>query len=203
MKLALEKLGFGPCHHMEEVIARMPVQVPLWTAAVNGAPDWGAIYAGYASAVDLPTAGFFRELAEAYPEAKFVLTVRSPESWADSFGETIDRLLTAGDQLPPEMQEWLSMGRAVLARTGFPGGLDRAALISRFNAHTAAVEAAIPASRLLVFQVKDGWGPLCSFLRVPEPSEPFPRSNNREEFWELVGGGPAAPGSQPQPAAAV
>ena len=66
--------------------------------------------------------------------------------------------------------------------------LDRDDLIAGFNAHNEAVKAAVPADRLLVFEVKDGWGPLCDFLGVPAPDEPFPRSNDREEFWELVFG---------------
>src|SRR5881392_1376283 len=81
LKLALNQLGFGPCHHMEEVILNQPAQIPLWAAAVNGSPDWEAIYKGYESAVDWPTAGFFRELSAVYPRAKFVLTVRRREGW--------------------------------------------------------------------------------------------------------------------------
>ena len=52
--------------------------------------------------------------------------------------------------------------------------------------HNEAVKETIPASQLLVFEVKDGWEPLCTFLGVPVPDEPFPRTNNREEFWDLV-----------------
>ena len=105
LKKALERLGLGPCHHMEEVIFHMPEQVPLWAAAADGRPDWEAIYKGYESAVDWPTAGFTRELTGTYPDAKFILTVRAPESWAESFSETIGKVMTIKDQLPPEMQD--------------------------------------------------------------------------------------------------
>ena len=188
LKLALNQLGMGPCHHMEEVIHNMPTQVPLWSAALHSAPDWQAIYAGYESAVDWPTAGFFRELIDAYPNAKFVLTHRSAESWADSFGETIYALITASDQAPPEMQDWLKMAIGVIAKTGFPLGLDRPALIAAFEAHITAVKAVIPAQQLLLFEVKQGWGPLCDFLGVAAPDEPFPRTNDRIEFWDRVQG---------------
>jgi len=54
LKLALEQLGFGPCHHMEEVMTD-PAQLPHWQAAVAGEPvDWDAAFAGYNSAVDWP-----------------------------------------------------------------------------------------------------------------------------------------------------
>ena len=119
LKLAINQLGLGPCHHMEEVLHNMPVQVPLWSAALRGRPDWQAIYSGYNSTVDWPSACFFRELHTAFPDAKFVLTHRSPESWADSFGETIYKLLAAKDQAPPEMKAWLEMAAGVVAKTGF------------------------------------------------------------------------------------
>jgi hypothetical protein len=188
LKLALNQLGFGPCHHMEEVLHHMPVQVPLWSAAVAGQPDWSAIYGDYRSAVDWPTAGFFRELVREFPSAKFVLTDRSPERWADSFGATIYKLLAGADQAPDEMQDWLSMANGVVSRSGFPPGLDRQGLIRAFETHNEAVKEAVPASQLLVFQVKDGWDPLCAFLDAPVPAEAFPRTNDRGEFWDRVQG---------------
>jgi hypothetical protein len=188
LKLAIDQLGLGPCHHMEEVLHHMPVQVPLWSAALGGRPDWPAIYNGYASAVDWPTACFFRDLHRAYPSAKFILTHRSPESWADSFGATIYKLITERGQAPPEMKDWLDMAAGVIARTGFPAGLDRDGLIKAYTAHNDAVKRAIPSDHLLVYQVKDGWEPLCAFLGKAAPSDPFPRTNDRAEFWDRVAG---------------
>ena len=188
LKLAINRLGLGPCHHMEEVLHNMPVQVPLWAAAVNGTPDWDRIYKGYESAVDWPTAGFFRELSAAYPSAKFILTTRTPESWAESFSETIYKALAGRDRAPPEQQAWLQMVVDVVSKTGFPAGLDVDGLMRAFSAHNDAVRAAIPAKQLLVYQVKDGWEPLCAFLGAPVPAEPFPRTNDRAEFWDRVSG---------------
>ncbi|GAB3685064.1 sulfotransferase family protein [Salinisphaera aquimarina] len=188
LKLALQQLGLGPCFHMEEVLQHMPVQVPLWSNALNGKPDWQAIYGGYESAVDWPTAGFFRELNAAYPSARFVLTHRSPESWADSFGATIYTLIGDRYNAPPDMKAWLEMAAGVIARTGFPEGLDRDALVERFVAHNEAVKKTIPADRLLVYEIRQGWEPLCEFLGVPVPEPAFPRSNDRTEFWDLVAG---------------
>ncbi len=188
LKLAINQIGLGPCHHMEAVLHNMPVQVPLWSAALDGSPDWSAIYNGFDSAVDWPTAGFFRELLEAYPSAKFVLTERNPENWANSFGATIYKLLASKDQSPPEMKAWLDMCDGVIAKTGFPPGLNHDSLMNAFIAHNEAVRATIPASQLLIYEVKQGWGPLCEFLDVPAPDEPFPRTNDRAEFWDRVTG---------------
>lgn len=188
LKLALNRLGFGPCYHMEEVLHHMPVHVPLWSAALSGQPDWEAIFSAYRSAVDWPTAGFFRELIAAYPSARFVLTQRSPGSWADSFGATIYKLLGDRDKVPPEMKAWLEMSSGVIAKTGFPDGLDRAALIRAFMDHNEAVRKAIPVDQLLVYEVREGWGPLCEFLEVAVPADAFPRTNDRAEFWDRVAG---------------
>jgi hypothetical protein len=186
LKLAIERLGLGPCHHMEEVFSDMATQVPLWTAAVKGRPDWAAIYKGYASAVDWPTARFFRELLREYPSAKFVLTHRNPQSWAESFSDTIYKLIADTADAPPELRAWFNMVGDVVARTGFPSGLDVTALTKAYVSHNEAVRAAIPAHQLLVYQVKEGWEPLCAFLDVPVPTDPFPRTNDRAEFWARI-----------------
>ena len=61
-------------------------------------------------------------------------------------------------------------------------------LIDAFVAHSESVRSVIPADQLLVYEVREGWEPLCDFLQVPVPDEPFPRTNRREEFWDLVRG---------------
>ncbi len=186
LKLALNTLGFGPCHHMEEVVLNMPRQLPLWVDVVNGKPHWSEIFASYRSTVDWPTARYFRELLAAYPSAKFILTHRSAESWAESFAATIYKLLAERSEAPAAMHAWLDWVSTVIAQTGFPPGLDVEGLTQAFVAHNEAVKAAIPSNQLLIYQVKEGWEPLCAFLGVSTPSEPFPRTNNRSEFWDLV-----------------
>jgi len=188
LKLAINRLGLGPCHHMEEVLLNAATQVPLWASALQGQPDWAAIYAGYASAVDWPTAGFFRELNAAYPDARFVLTIRDPERWADSFAATIYKLVATPELLPEAARPWHDMAAGVVARTGFPLGLDLPTLMQRHAAHVQAVRETIPAERLLVYEVRQGWEPLCAFLGRPVPDEPFPQTNHRAEFWDRVMG---------------
>lgn len=176
---------------MEEVIIHMPKFLPLWQAAQAGNPDWNAIFEGYNSTVDWPTATYYRGLHAAYPESKFVLTVRSPESWAASFGETINALIAHKDEAPTHMREWLDMCEDIIATAGFRANMNPEQLAEKFVAHNEAVKAAIPAEKLLVFDVRDGWAPLCDFVGLDAPDTPFPRSNGREEFWEKVKG-PAA-----------
>ena len=183
LKLALEQLGFGPCHHMIEVIGHGDAQVPLWNAALNGEPDFEAIYSGYGAAVDWPTAAFWQELAVAYPDAKVILSSRSSESWYNSISETI--LATVWDEAswPPPAVEWFRMVSKVLERS-LGTARDKDSILAAFEAHEAAVKAAIPAERLLVHSAKEGWAPLCAFLGVPVPDAPYPRTNSKEEFFE-------------------
>lgn len=184
LKLALNELGAGPCHHMKEVVLDMAAQVPLWTDALSGKPDWNAIYKGYESAVDWPTAAFYRELSAVCPSAKVILTHRNPESWAESFSETIYKVIAEKNLIPEKRRAWLEVVTGVVEKSGFPAGLDKASLIDAFVAHNEAVKAAIPPERLLVFDVKEGWEPLCAFLDAPVPESPFPRTNDRIAFWD-------------------
>lgn len=192
LKLALERLGLGPTHHMEEVIKDVPRNAPKWERAAKGEADWEDLYDGYQSAVDWPTASFWRELAEAYPDAKVVISNRSAESWYESFSETIFKLMEGADHAPPPMQPFMSMAKAVLGKAGFYGVSSREDLIAAYNRHFAAVTSTLPASRLLVLDYRDGWAPLCKFLGCAVPDEPFPRSNNREDFWARIQNGPPA-----------
>lgn len=188
LKLALEEIGFGPCHHMKEVIENGPAQIPLWNAAADGKPDFEAIFKGYTSAVDWPSAAFWREIAAAYPDAKVILSTRSAESWYSSFSETILVSLLARENWPPPAVEWLKMVTRVVIDRSLGGKTDKDSVMAAFAAQEAAVKAAIPASRLLVHTAKDGWEPLCNFLGVPVPATPYPRTNSKEEFFQLMKG---------------
>ena len=189
LRMALNQLGFDPCYHMEDVLQDMHGRVPGWNAALDGRPDWEAIYDGFNAAVDWPTAAFWKELADHYPEARIILSSRSAESWWNSISQTILAVLTAPDKWPEPQREWLEMCVRVCIDRSLGGRTDKAGAIAAFNAHEAAVKATIGADRLLVHQAKDGWEPLCSFLGKPVPSVPYPRSNDREEFFELISKG--------------
>lgn len=191
LKTALEQLGYGPCYHMDAVLRDMEVRVAQWNAAAAGRPDWEAVYADFRSAVDWPTAAFWRELVDAYPDAKFILSSRSAESWYESISQTILAVLTAREKWPDEQREWLEMCSKVVVDRSLGGRTDRDGVIAAYEAHEAAVTETIPAANLLVFQAADGWGPLCKFLGKPVPADPYPRTNSREEFFALLARGDA------------
>ncbi len=176
MREALTILGFGPCHHMMEVLANED-QKRLWRALAQGAaPDWNRLLAGYGSCVDWPSAHYWRELAAFYPQAQMILTYRSPESWLESFEKTI--LVGIDKSTDPE-----SLGLALIAERVFGGRAhDRAHAIAAYQANVEAVRRTVPSERLLVHNLGDGWEPLCAHLGVPAPSEPYPSRNSANDF---------------------
>lgn len=185
LKLALEQLGFGRCHHMEEVDPRSARQLAVWNAAAAGRPvDWSEAYAGFGAAVDWPTAALGEELLSAYPGARFVLTTRDPEAWYQSFSRTIYPLVDPAGSAPPELSGFNEMVRALLVKTGFAVPASRDDLLAAYERHLTRVRRLIPAERLLVFEVAEGWEPLCGFLGRPVPDMPFPRTNSTRQFWE-------------------
>ncbi len=185
LKHALEELGLGPCYHMKEVFEHLD-HVPLWDRAAEGLPvDWDALFSGYKSAVDFPAAAFYRELAGRYPDAKVILTVRDPGRWHRSVSETILPTLTQNQ--PEWLAEWGVMVRKAILERIFGGNVtDRAHMIGCYERHNAEVKQVIPASRLLVYEVSEGWEPLCRFLGVPVPDAEFPRANTTEEFQTRI-----------------
>jgi hypothetical protein len=182
LKVALEMLGLGRCHHMSEVFGS-PEQVELWTRAAAGKPDWPAIFKGYGAAVDFPTSAFWRELASFYPDAKIILSLRDPEKWFESTQETI--LSPLAERSMPQMP-FGPVVKNVVWRFFDNRIHDHDHMIAAFNRHNEAVKREIPKGRLLVFDAKEGWAPLCAFLGKEVPSDPFPRVNSKEEMRPML-----------------
>jgi len=181
LKLALEKLGFGPCYHMAEVFTH-PGHAEAWLALAEGrSHDFGSVLAGYRSAVDFPVVHFWRELAKANPGAKVILTERDPKVWYESARRTIFPRM-AMDPDTAEYPTQLRMAQRIVKLLTFGGNLDEAHVIDVYRRHNDEVRRTIAPERLLVFDGAMGWAPLCEFLQVPVPDEPFPRTNTAEEF---------------------
>ncbi len=187
LKTAFEQhLGFKRCYHMGEV---SEAAHPLWIAAADGHPDWDRIFDGYDATTDYPACSFWRELADYYPDAKVLLSVRDPNKWFNSTQETIfsPELIAGMQSAPPSQREFID--KCVLA--GFGDHIhDREFMVAHFNRHIEEVKRAIPKDRLLIFDVKEGWEPLCAFLGVPVPQEPFPHVNDAQSLkaWiQLMG----------------
>lgn len=182
LKVALEQLGY-PCYHMVECMPKGPEHWQLWEQVVTTTPDWDTIFQGFSATVDFPACTSYASLAKYYPEAKVVLTVRDPQQWFNSVQSTIFG------------KEWIEFLSGTTAGTYmkatindyFDGRMhDHDHLIRRFNEHVAEVRSTITAERLLVFEVADGWEPLCRFLELPVPDVAFPRINDTEAVQGVI-----------------
>jgi len=195
LKVALEELGFGPCYHMSEVFEH-PEHIELWRAAAQGkSVDWEQIFGGYRATVDWPGCTFYNELMQRNPDAKVILTVRDPKGWYESAYNTIYRITAAASSSLVFYLAILVMPRAkrmkrarrmiveLIWERDFDGRFeDREHAIETFERHNEEVEQRVPAEKLLVYEVKEGWAPLCEFLGVEVPDQPFPHLNDAEVF---------------------
>jgi hypothetical protein len=181
LKTALEKLGFGPCYHMMEVFPR-PDHIAMWhRLAFENSIDWDLVFQGFQATVDWPAARWWREIAAHFPDAKVLLSVRDPEAWYKSMIETIYQPMKSPvPEGVPEIARLQNemVRKAILSETFDNRFEDKAHAIEVFKRHTQEVRDAIDPARLLVFDVREGWTPLCRFLEVPVPDEPFPRLND-------------------------
>jgi len=185
-KAALEQLGFGPCYHMIEVYANES-HVDAWTRAINGETlDTEGIFAGYRSAVDWPACSFWKHLAGENPDAKVVLTRRDPDAWFESMTNTIFKALRAETD-DEQLRRWRVATRRLIFEQTFGNDLAHDHVVHVLRAHERDVIASVPESQLLVFDVAEGWPPLCEFLGVPVPDAPFPRANSTAEFRVWTG----------------
>ena len=189
LKVALERIGFGPCYHMVEVFPR-PEHVAMWhRLAFEQSMDWDEIFRGFLATVDWPAARWWREIAAHFPDAKVLLSVRDSEAWYKSVTDTIYQPMKspAPDGVPELVRLQSEMARKAILDETFDNRFeDKAHAIEVFRKHNQAVRDAIDPARLLVFDVREGWGPLCRFLEVPIPDEPFPRLNDTATFQAMM-----------------
>ena len=196
LKAALETLGFGSAYHMTEVFTH-PGHVGFWEAARRGERvDWEGFLSGYGVAVDWPACAFYAELMEAFPGAPVILTVRDPERWYESTRKTIYGMHRISSGPAPVRLAFALAGLFAPGVTGiarladeivwkdtFDGRFeDRSYAIEAFRRHNEEVRRRVPPERLLVYDVKEGWAPLCDFLGVETPDEPFPHLNDTREM---------------------
>ena len=180
LKFALEKLLDAPCYHMVEVFMH-PEHVPAWhAAALNKPVDWDTLFDGYAAAVDWPASAYWPELMRKYPDALVLLSVRDPEAWWKSATETIFKGLNSNNHVVTPA--WLAMIKAMFARYGGVETIDHDVLVTAFKENTVRAMREVPKERLLVWEAKDGWEPICRRLGLPVPDAPFPRTNTTEEW---------------------
>ena len=190
LKAALERLGYGPCYHMIEVLTA-PERARHWLARTqSGSHEWDTIFAGYRATVDWPAAAFWRELIERHPDAKVLLSRRDADRWYDSVMHTIYPVMKQGPpaRAPRVLRDFHEMVYELIVERTFGGRLeDRTHAKRVYEEHNRAVIEAVPAARLLVYEPGDGWEPICRFLGVPVPDAEFPHLNDTAWYRARTG----------------
>jgi hypothetical protein len=203
MYLALEELLGAPCYHMKVMMfSKGDAHIKFWQRALRRKvtpEEWKSFLAqgNFRAGVDYPISFYYKDLMRIYPNAKFILTTRSPESWYKSVKETI--FLTVGSK-QSQIMKWtfdLLVGKGKVdvpsdLGDAIPDGLDismygsiekgQERAVKFFNDWAEEVKASVPADRLLIHEAKEGWGPLCKFLEVPVPNKPYPRVNDTQSM---------------------
>ncbi|MBN1430673.1 MAG: sulfotransferase family protein [Anaerolineae bacterium] len=199
LKMALERLGYAQCYHFSELIAH-PEHVTQWEKLSQGrSVDWTALFDGYQAVVDYPGCCFYKEILQAYQDAKVILTVRDPERWYNSTLKTLYNARPPLRQLLPLLlrmpfsSKHRMLPRVVrlyhrIAWKGLFGGRfeEKDHALAVYQRHSEEVQCVVPSNQLLIYQVEEGWGPLCEFLGQPVPvDEPFPHQNMGGDFRQM------------------
>jgi hypothetical protein len=196
VKAALERLGFGPCYHGMEALRRSTDGENWLTAYETGGDvDWSQIFQGYRATLDWPTIYFWENLATAYPDAKILLTDRDPELWWHSHVKLFQLTGRFDQELTDEQRQWAQASGfarmfdalSTIVPAPFDGRVfDKAHCLRVFNEHYERVRQTVPAERLLTYRVQEGWEPLCRFLGVDVPDEPFPHVNVGDDLLQNI-----------------
>ncbi|MEM7085732.1 MAG: sulfotransferase family protein [Bacteroidota bacterium] len=180
LKKSLEMLGFSKAYHFKDLIAD-PSKLKYWQALEDTSEtDYERLFEGYEASVDFPGYPYYKLLMKKYPDAKVVLTIRDFDSWYDSNFNTIW-------QVEPT-NPCLEFMRNTYLIKQFDGKFASKEVAEKvFHAHNNEVIEYVPKEQLLVYEVKDGWEPLCTFLNCDVPSEELPHLNKKENFTAMLG----------------
>jgi Sulfotransferase domain len=194
LKLALEQLLGGRCHHMLEIFSD-PAQMQGWTDAIDGRDvDWRGLLSGYVAQVDWPGASFWREISSANPDALVLLSTRDADAWYRSASNTIFHIF---ENPLPGFEQWFGAVYRLFGERFSDDLRNPTAMMDAFERHNAAVRAGVPADRLLEWTASEGWGPICERLGVAVPDEPFPAANSTEQTRALLGLPPVSQADEP------
>ena len=195
LKYALEHLTGQPSYHMQNILLNKK-DAKKWHNSIflhNEKFDWKDIYKGYGACLDFPSCNYYKELMEYYPDAKVILTVRDAESWVKSWNVLNNQILKSFTfrflaKIPRtsfKLQKDIH-NKMILGIDGaFQGVKSDKERMKKFEEWNQSVIDYVPKERLLVYEVKDGWAPLCKFLDAPIPDMPFFYKNKTKNMGHM------------------
>jgi len=199
-KIALEMLGLAPCYHMVNVLGELD-ETERWRKVLHQELPIDEVLGDFEATVYWPGSFFTKDLIKVYPDAKVLLSVRSGDSWARSMRDTIWGVLygdmfirhisDAWRDIDPKWDSYMSLMDQMWNASGLMEDESTTAeyMSDAMERYNEGVKEIVPAERLLVWSVADGWEPLCEFLDVPVPDQPFPAVNDSKQFGERIADG--------------
>ncbi|KAI9702215.1 MAG: hypothetical protein M1820_006297 [Bogoriella megaspora] len=196
LRTALKRLGYTDCYHMMSASVENPPDCLMWMDALTakydgvgtfGREQWDQLLGHCQVVCDWPAIAFCKELIEAYPDAKVIMTTRDVDSWHASTMKTVNWRATE-----PELKavaKWGDWGASLYQpmlhkfwSNFFKGDFEKNGK-EVFKQHYEDVQKLVPPEKLLMYRVGSGWEPLCEFLGEPVPhNEAFPRTNDTDGF---------------------
>lgn len=192
----MKQLGYVDTYHMMNCSIENPPDALLWMDALRAKydgtgkkftrKDWDKLLGNCQAVCDWPAIAFAKELIEAYPEAKVVLTNRDVDSWHASTLKTVYWRVTDAELRWLSYVDWAaSMYYPMLKKffdTFFEGDFPNRGK-EVFLRHYEEVRSLVPKDRLLEYKITDGWDSLCGFLDEPVPKGvSFPNVNDNSDF---------------------
>jgi hypothetical protein len=173
--------------------------------------DFDQLLGHVSATTDVPSILFWRELVEAYPEAKVVLVERDEEKWLNSIQVLLEGVLNPVGRYVLRFTDPGRTGRILKCGLAWTSnwlgvsqsestvaklmGKDKANARATYRKHYADIRATVPPERLLNYKLGTGWKPLCEFLgkKIPPDDVPFPHLNDAKTleagFEVLILGG--------------
>ena len=154
----------------------------------NGAiPDVKRVYQNADVCIDMPGNFFYEEILEAFPDCKVILSVREEDSWMDSLVRHLDLYFSLrsniASMLSPTARKMENDLHSFLNATiGTCNPKSTSVIRKRYRSHNHRVKSIVPKDKLLVYNVKQGWKPLCDFLESEVPAVAFPHENIKSEI---------------------
>ncbi|KAI1817445.1 P-loop containing nucleoside triphosphate hydrolase protein [Poronia punctata] len=205
--LALQQLGFKP-YHMKEVLERGPKELQIVIDGFKaesfhdgrpyGREDFDKWLADYDVIIEMPFL-MLRSILKAYPDAKFLLTERDPEKWAQSCLNTMGVAYTQFNRLPMSvfkyfdsftrtMDKMFGLGMRYLTSSEGYSEQGREMMVKNYKSYIAEVKRLVPPEQLKICRLEDGfgWNEICPYLGVPIPDTPWPQLHTADEFHTIV-----------------
>ncbi|PGH15011.1 hypothetical protein AJ79_02691 [Helicocarpus griseus UAMH5409] len=194
---ALEQLGYHRTYHFVSFANDRPQDTQTWLDAFNAMfegkgtfekEDFDSLFSGCQAAVGRPLCAFAPQLIKAYPDAKVILNTRDIEEWYNSWIRLAKAKRAQEKQEENHENNDPQKAPAKLLRekilTAFFQGDFLKNGKTAFKAHFKSICEMVPKDQLLIYDIKEGWEPLCRFLEKPIPSGQFPGLDSLERFDE-------------------